>query len=75
MKMDEGIDTGDIYYTVKTDIGINETSAELFDRLSVIGADALIHTIKLLENGTGTGTKTVRRCLLRLNDRQIFVLN
>lgn len=57
MKMDEGIDTGDIYYTVKTDIGINETSAELFDRLSVIGADALFHTIKLLENGQAQAQK------------------
>lgn len=57
MKMDEGIDTGDIYYTVKTDIGINETSAELFDRLSVIGADALIHTIKLIENGQALAQK------------------
>ena len=57
MKMDEGIDTGDIYYIVKTDIGINETSAELFDRLSVIGADALIHTIKLLENGQAQAQK------------------
>lgn len=57
MKMDEGIDTGDIYYTVKTNIGINETSAELFDRLSVIGADALIHTIKLIENGQAQAQK------------------
>lgn len=51
MKMDKGIDTGDIYYTVKTEIGINETSAELFDRLAVIGSEALIHTIPLIESG------------------------
>ena len=34
MKMDEGLDTGDIVYTLKTDIGIDETSAELFYRLA-----------------------------------------
>lgn len=51
MKMDKGIDTGDIYYTVKTEIGINETSAELFDRLAVIGSEALVHTIPLIESG------------------------
>lgn len=57
MKMDKGIDTGDIYYTVKTEIGINETSAQLFDRLAVMGAEALIHTIKLLENGQAQAHK------------------
>lgn len=52
MQMDEGIDTGDLLYIVKTKIGINETSAELFDRLSVLGAEALIHTVKNIENGS-----------------------
>lgn len=51
MQMDQGLDTGDILYSVKTDIDINETSAELFDRLSVLGADALIYTLKQIENG------------------------
>lgn len=58
MQMDKGIDTGDILYTAKTDIGINETSAELFDRLSVLGAQALSHTIELIENG---GVKPCRQ--------------
>lgn len=51
MQMDEGLDTGDILYLEKTEIGENETSAELFDRLSVIGAKALIKTLVELENG------------------------
>lgn len=59
MQMDKGIDTGDILYAVKTEIGINETSAELFDRLSVIGADALIHTIELIESGKAQPQKQV----------------
>ena len=50
-QMDIGIDTGDILFTEETDIGINETSEELFERLSVIGADALIKTIDLIIKG------------------------
>ena len=57
MQMDEGIDTGDLLYIVKTKIGINETSAELFDRLSVLGAEALIHTVKNIENGSAAAYK------------------
>ena len=57
MQMDEGIDTGDLLYIVKTKIGINETSAELFDRLSVLGAEALIHTVKNIENGSTAAYK------------------
>lgn len=49
IQMNEGIDTGDILFTKKTKIDINETSEELFDRLSVMGADALIETIYLIE--------------------------
>lgn len=45
MQMDSGLDTGDILLTVKTEIDENETSAELFDRLSNIGADALIKVL------------------------------
>lgn len=50
MQMDEGLDTGDMLYVEKTEIGENETSAELFDRLSEIGSDALIKALDLLEN-------------------------
>lgn len=50
-QMDIGIDTGDILFTEETEIDINETSEELFDRLSVIGADALMQTIDLIESG------------------------
>ena len=57
MQMDVGIDTGDLLYIVKTKIGINETSAELFDRLSVLGAEALIHTVKNIENGSTAAYK------------------
>ncbi|MGN0522423.1 MAG: methionyl-tRNA formyltransferase [Eubacterium sp.] len=51
MQMNEGLDTGDVLSVVKTDIDINETSEELFERLSVLGADALIDCLEALEKG------------------------
>lgn len=57
MQMDEGLDTGDVLNIVETEIGINETSAELFDRLSEIGASALIDTLKDIESGNITPIK------------------
>ena len=51
MMMDEGIDTGDILLQESTEIGPDETCAELTERLSAIGAELLISTIRKLENG------------------------
>lgn len=50
MKMDKGLDTGDILYQVKTKIGKYETSGELFDRLAEIGKDALTHTLNNIDS-------------------------
>ena len=52
MQMDEGLDTGDVLLTKTTTIGENETSEELFKRLSTIGSDALIEALAKIENGT-----------------------
>lgn len=57
MKMDEGMDTGDILKTVKTEIGAEETAEELFDRLSVITAELLVQTLSDLESGNITPIK------------------
>ncbi len=51
MLMDEGMDTGDVLETVVTDIGIEETAEELFDRLSVMSADLMVSTLKKAEEG------------------------
>jgi methionyl-tRNA formyltransferase len=51
MQMDEGLDTGDIVLVRETEIGENETSAELFDRLSQIGSEALLEALDLIESG------------------------
>lgn len=57
MLMDEGMDTGDILKTVKTEIGAEETAEELFDRLSVITAELLVNTLADLEKGNITPKK------------------
>lgn len=49
MYMAEGLDTGDILLQKKTPIGENETSAQLHDRLSVLGAELLVETLAQLE--------------------------
>ena len=56
MQMDEGLDTGDMLLVKKTEIGENETSEELFERLSKIGASALIEALNQIESGTATRT-------------------
>lgn len=57
MLMAEGMDTGDILLTSETNIGENETAEELFDRLSVLGAELLIETLKELEKENITPKK------------------
>ncbi|MCH5315327.1 MAG: methionyl-tRNA formyltransferase [Eubacterium sp.] len=52
MQMDEGVDTGDMLLVKECNIGGNETSEELFDRLSLIGADALIEAIDMIESNS-----------------------
>ncbi len=51
MQMDEGVDTGDILLIKKIPIGINDTTLEMFEKLSVLGAEVLMETIDLLEKG------------------------
>lgn len=48
-QMDEGLDTGDIIFVKETAIDINETTPELFDRLSLIGADCLMQAVDMIE--------------------------
>lgn len=52
MKMDSGLDTGDMLLKVETEISEYETSEELFDRLAVMGGELLLQTIDGLENGS-----------------------
>jgi len=52
MYMDEGIDTGDTLLAEQTEIGPDETSGELHDRLSLIGAELLVKTLQEVKEGT-----------------------
>lgn len=45
MKMNEGLDTGDMLVQQSVEIGTNETSIHLMQRLSTLGAEALIQTL------------------------------
>ena len=51
MYMDVGMDTGDTILVKETEIGEEETTGELWDRLSKIGGNLLIKTLKQIEEG------------------------
>lgn len=52
MYMDVGMDTGDMILKEEVEIGDNETTGELWDRLSKIGGKLLVETLEKIENGT-----------------------
>ena len=51
MYMDVGMDTGDMILTKKVQIGENETTGELWERLSKIGGNLLVETLNQIEKG------------------------
>ena len=51
MQMDEGLDTGDVLRCEKIAIDPEETSGELFDRVTAVGAQVLCQTIPAIEQG------------------------
>ena len=57
MYMDIGMDTGDMILKEEVEIGENETTGELWDRLSKIGGNLLVETLKQIENGTAPREK------------------
>lgn len=57
MYMDVGMDTGDMILKEEVEIGENETTGELWDRLSKIGGKLLVKTLKQIENGTAPREK------------------
>lgn len=50
-QMDTGIDTGDILYTKEYVLEPKETGASLFDKLMVLGAEAIVEVLPLIEAG------------------------
>ena len=57
MYMDKGMDTGDMILKEEIDINENETTGELWDKLSLIGGSLLVKTVRQIEDGTVTRTK------------------
>ena len=51
MYMSAGMDTGDMILKREVAIGDDETTGELWDRLSKIGGELLVETVKKIENG------------------------
>ena len=56
MYMAETLDSGDIIDMRKTEILPRETAGQLFDRLSVMGAELLCDTLRAIESGSATRT-------------------
>lgn len=56
MRMDEGIDTGDMIMKTEVPLSPEETGGSLFDRLSEAGAKLCVETVKAIEDGTAVYT-------------------
>ena len=57
MYMDKGMDTGDMILKEEVEIGEDETTGELWERLSKIGGELLVKTLKKIEKGTAPRIK------------------
>lgn len=56
MRMDEGLDTGDVIMKEEVVLSEKETGGSLFERLSVVGAGLCVKTLAAIENGTAVYT-------------------
>lgn len=54
MKMDAGLDTGDMLLRAEVDVGPEETAGGLWDRLKVLGAELLVETLERYDTITPT---------------------
>jgi len=50
-KLKHAIDTGDLLFQQKTNIGSEETTGELYNRLKHIGAEVVLKTVRAVEEG------------------------
>lgn len=56
MRMDEGLDTGDMIMKQEVIVDEDETGGSLFDKLSEVGAKLCVKTMEAIENGTAVYT-------------------
>ncbi len=52
IKMDDGIDTGDMLHILRTPIEDDETFETLHDKLALLGGKAVVEAMEMIENGT-----------------------
>ncbi len=57
MKMNEKMDAGDIILQTQVEIGENETTGQLWDRLSTISSNLLVEAISQIQKGQATFIK------------------
>lgn len=57
MYMDEGMDTGDMILKEEVEIGENETTGELWERLAKVGGELLVKTLEQIKKGTAPREK------------------
>ncbi|MEH0146184.1 methionyl-tRNA formyltransferase [Corynebacterium sp. Q4381] len=55
-RIDEGLDTGDVIHTLRTEVEPGETSGELLGRLAEAGAAALVEAMDQLASGAAAHT-------------------
>lgn len=56
MRMDEGLDTGDMILKEEVELAPEETGGSLFERLAKVGAKLCVRTLEAIENGTAVYT-------------------
>ncbi|MCD7866482.1 MAG: methionyl-tRNA formyltransferase [Clostridiales bacterium] len=56
MRMDEGLDTGDMIMREEVVLNPKETGGSLFDKLSVVGADLCVRTLSAIADGSAVFT-------------------
>lgn len=56
MRMDEGLDTGDMIMKTELELDAEETGGSLFDRLAVTGARLCVETLEKIQQGTAVYT-------------------
>ncbi|MGJ8622660.1 MAG: methionyl-tRNA formyltransferase [Yoonia sp.] len=54
MQMEAGLDTGPVLLRAATDIGVDETTGQLHDRLSAMGAEMIVQALEQLPDLTPT---------------------
>ena len=56
MRMDEGLDTGDMIMKEEVELVPEETGGSLFDRLAQTGAELCVRTLEAIQDGTAVYT-------------------